>query len=62
MGERKKGIGKAKLLKAIQKKCLECCCGVSREVRECCIKDCPLWEYRNTTEVKKQEIVVKSLL
>lgn len=32
--------------KAIRKKCLECMCGSSEEVRKCQITDCTLWPYR----------------
>jgi len=34
-------------LKAIRKKYLECCNGQYKEVRECSIKDCALWQYRD---------------
>lgn len=34
-------------LKAIRKKCLDCCCGQVKEVRLCPIKRCPLYEYRD---------------
>lgn len=33
-------------MKAIRKKCLDCCAGQIVEVRECMIKNCPLWRYR----------------
>lgn len=33
-------------LKAIRAKCLDCCCGQASEVKNCQIKQCPLWEYR----------------
>lgn len=33
-------------MKAIRLKCLECTCGQFIEVRECLIKDCPLYPYR----------------
>ena len=33
-------------IKSIRAKCIDCCCGDLREVRECPIKDCPLWSYR----------------
>ena len=32
--------------KAIQAKCLECCCGTRKEVRDCEIYHCPLFPYR----------------
>ncbi len=33
-------------LKAIRAKCIDCCCGDRKEVRECSIKNCPLYPYR----------------
>ena len=33
-------------LKAIRKKCLECCCGQCKEIRLCPSKDCPLYPFR----------------
>lgn len=33
-------------MKAIRAKCLDCCCGVKKEVKECAIDYCPLWVYR----------------
>ena len=33
-------------LKAIRAKCLDCTCGQTIEVKNCQIKQCPLWEYR----------------
>jgi len=33
-------------LKAIRKKCLDCCADSPAEVRRCEIFGCPLWEYR----------------
>ena len=32
--------------KAIRAKCLDCCCGYAPEVRNCHIKECPLWPDR----------------
>lgn len=37
---------KTKLLKAIRKKCLDCSCNQSKEVRLCPITDCSLYTYR----------------
>ena len=34
-------------MKAIRKKCLDCCCGNPNEVRACHITRCPLWVYRS---------------
>ena len=33
-------------LKAIRSKCLDCCCWVAAEVRQCPVRDCVLWPYR----------------
>jgi len=33
-------------LKAIRRKCLECCAGQRLEVRECLLKTCPLFPFR----------------
>lgn len=37
---------------AIRKKCLECQCGNSAEVRRCQITDCPLWPWRSGSKPK----------
>ena len=42
-------------IKAIRKKCLECCCGQFVEVRLCPIKDCALWGYRMGHRPKSDE-------
>lgn len=51
-------------LKAIRKKCLDCCAGQMNEIRFCTVKTCPLHVYRsghrpkgeeNTTENDKAE-------
>ena len=34
-------------LRAIRLKCLDCSCGSAQEVRECPIKQCPLYYYRS---------------
>lgn len=34
------------LTKAVRLKCLDCCVGVSSEVRRCVAVDCPLWPFR----------------
>ena len=33
-------------LKAIRRKCLDCCCGSSHEVDLCQAFECPLWSFR----------------
>ena len=33
-------------IKSIRKKCLDCCCGQLKEVRNCTVIDCALYPYR----------------
>jgi hypothetical protein len=33
-------------LKAMRRKCLDCCCHSSKEVELCSVKDCALYPYR----------------
>jgi hypothetical protein len=33
-------------IKAMRKKCLDCCCGSSQEVKLCPVTDCALYPYR----------------
>ena len=33
-------------IKAIRLKCLDCCCGSSKEVELCTVPKCTLWPYR----------------
>lgn len=33
-------------IKAIRAKCLDCCCDHPSEVRNCSVKNCPLYPYR----------------
>jgi hypothetical protein len=33
-------------LKALRARCLDCCCGVSSEVRKCTAVNCPSWPFR----------------
>ena len=42
-------------IKSIRAKCIDCCCGELSEVRECPIKDCPLWPYRMGRRPKDDE-------
>lgn len=39
--------------KAIREKCIDCCCGDKKEIRECTLKDCALWRYRMNYEVNE---------
>ena len=51
-----KSIAKRTPIKAIRAKCLDCTCGQVVEVRECLIRDCPLWEYRMGHRPKAEAI------
>ena len=42
-------------LKAIRKKCLDCCCNDRKEVKLCPCLDCPLWNFRTGHYPKKKE-------
>ena len=33
-------------MKAIRNKCLDCCAGGYKAIRECKAENCPLWDYR----------------
>lgn len=39
-------LSRTKLLKAIHKNCIECCAGITSEVKNCVMKECPLYPYR----------------
>lgn len=42
-------------LKAIRAKCIDCSGGVPKEVRECPIKDCPIYPYRMGRRPKDEQ-------
>ena len=44
------------LMKAIRAKCLDCCCGQSKEVRLCAADRCSLHPYRSGTASGRAEI------
>lgn len=46
-------------IKAIRAKCLDCCSGQQKEVRECDIISCPLHEYRMGHRPKCEEFTVE---
>lgn len=52
-------MSKATVMKAIKKKCLDCCCGDLKTVKECPIPDCPLYIYRlgKDPELRKRRVV-----
>lgn len=45
-------------IRAIRAKCLECCNGQRKEVRECAFVSCPLYEYRMGHRPKGEEISI----
>ncbi len=53
-------------MKAIRKKCLDCCCFSFTEVKLCTAEDCTLWPYRfgkrPSTVSRKAKIAEKSAL
>lgn len=44
-------------LKAIRAKCLDCCCGDKKEVKECTLEKCTLHPYRMGKRPKMDEQV-----
>ncbi len=62
---RKQGPSVDAVLIAVRAKCMECSCDSRREVRNCRIKDCPLYPYRdieaiglNTDKPIKEQISI----
>lgn len=43
-------------IKAIRAKCFECSCGQFKEVRECAVKNCLLYSYRNGHRPKEGKL------
>ena len=43
-------------MRAIRAKCLDCCCGSSKEVRLCPCPDCPLYPYRFGHRPQKNDV------
>ena len=52
-------MGKLTPVKAIRKKCLDCCNGQQMEVRLCELKNCPLYSYRMGHRPKGEEDIEK---
>lgn len=42
-------------VKAIRAKCLDCCCGEPKRVRECSISSCTLWPYRMGKRPRREQ-------
>jgi len=54
-------------IQAIRKHCIQCSGGSVKEVRECIIKDCPLYDFRLGTNprrkgINRRAVVVKEIL
>lgn len=47
-------------MKAIRAKCLECCAGQRLEVRECLVKNCPLYSYRMGHRPKDEQFTIEA--
>lgn len=52
-------------LKAIRAKYIDCCCGQTNEVKQCPVKDCPLYVFRfghnpNRTGIGNNNAVLSS--
>lgn len=46
-------------MRAIRKKCLDCCNGQLKEIRECPVKNCALYAYRNGHRPKGEELAIE---
>ena len=54
-------MSKAKVLKAVREKCLDCCCGSPMKVRFCtkgpdAEMPCPLYPYRYGKDIEKRQL------
>lgn len=45
--------------KAIQLKCLDCCCGQRVEIRKCPMLNCPLYLFCMGNEKKAKDLIAK---
>ncbi len=48
-------------IKAMRAKCLDCCGGIAKEVRECSIIKCPIWPYRMGKRPVADDLVDESI-
>ena len=46
-------------IKSIRAKCLDCSCGQAKEIKECPIRNCPIWPYRMGRRPKVEESIDK---
>lgn len=49
-------------IKAIRKKCLDCCCGSFTEVKLCTISKCPLYPYRMGHRPKDEQTTINQVI
>ena len=49
-------------IKAIRKKCLDCCCGSFTEVKLCTISKCPLYPYRMGHRPKDEQTTINKVI
>ncbi len=55
-------MGKLTPMKAIRKKCLDCCCGSFTEVALCTIPKCPLYQYRMGRRPKVEQTTTNQII
>lgn len=48
-------------MKAIRAKCVDCSNGQVKEIRECPVKTCPLYEYRSGHRPKGEESTIEDV-
>lgn len=46
-------------MRAIRKKCLDCCCGQMKEVALCTVITCPLYGYRSGHRPKEEQFTTE---
>lgn len=54
-------VQKKQLWDAIRKKCVDCCGGITLEVRHCPAHTCPLWPYRLGRADRTESILGRDL-
>ena len=43
-------------IKAMRAKCIDCCCGSHKEIKECTVIDCDLYPYRMGTRPSQETL------
>ena len=43
-------------IKAMRAKCIDCCCGSYKEIKECTVIDCDLYPYRMGTRPNQETL------